>query len=38
MGRSLDLLLQHLLLLLEVHRLLHVNLVLQISYSVLDLI
>ena len=38
MGRSLDLLLQHLLLLLEVHRLLHVDLVLQISYGVLDLI
>ena len=38
MGRSLDLTLQHLLLLLVVQSLVDFNLVLQISYSVLDLL
>ena len=38
MGRTLDLSLQHLLLLLVVHRLVDVDLVLQISYSALDLL
>ena len=38
MGRSLNLSLEHLLLLLEVQRLVDVDLILQISYSALDLI
>ena len=38
MGRSLDLSLQHLLLLLVVHCLVDVDLVLQVSYSALDLV